>query len=124
MANSLMEDIRSDLAKIFSEKEEVVSEAGQKPVLEVNPGMFVEWVYNDREERQELGNNVIGSLAVDGKFSMTLDEVFEGIGFLYISHIRNWNHIRQQLDPATVKQFEAAGEIEEPSAMFDVKWSR
>jgi len=90
-----------------------------KPVAVINIKDFLDWVYSDRDEYTELGNQMIKELQATGKASLTLNDILVGLGYLPINQIENFEDIEAQLTDVEGIDDE---EIVNPSLYLDVKW--
>ena len=138
MTKPLNESIRADLNKIsesvdleatppkddlntafgYEKRPRQLDEAA-KPVAEVRVDDFLDWVYSDRDEYTELGNQMIKELQTTGKASLTLDDVWQGLGYIPTSKIENLEEIEPQLTGVDGLDQE---EIVNPDMYLDVKW--
>ena len=138
MTKPLNESIRADLNKIsesvdleatppkddlntafgYEKRPRQLDEAA-KPVAEVRVDDFLDWVYSDRDEHTELGNQMIKELQATGKASLTLDDVWQGLGYIPTSKIENLEEIEPQLTGVDGLDQE---EIVNPDMYLDVKW--
>ena len=138
MTKPLNESIRADLNKIsesvdleatppkddlntafgYEKRPRQLDEAA-KPVAEVRVDDFLDWVYSDRDEYTELGNQMIKELQATGKASLTLDDVWQGLGYIPTSKIENLEEIEPQLTGVDGLDQE---EIVNPDMYLDVKW--
>ena len=138
MTKPLNESIRADLNKISEsvdleatppkddlntafgyEKRPRQLDEDAKPVAEVRVDDFLDWVYSDRDEHTELGNQMIKELQATGKASLTLDDVWQGLGYIPTSKISNLEEIEPQLTGVDGLDQE---EIVNPDMYLDVKW--
>ena len=99
--------------------EEVKIDEAAKPVAVIKIDDFLDWVYSDRDEYTELGNQMIKELQATGKASLTLNDILVGLGYLPTSKIENFEDIEAQL---TGVQGIDDEEIVNPSLYIDVKW--
>ena len=90
-----------------------------KPVAQIKVDDFLDWVYSDRDEYTELGDQMIKELQATGKASLTLDQIMEGLGYLPTSKIENFDEIESQL--AGVQGIDEE-EIVNPAMYIDVNW--
>lgn len=90
-----------------------------KPVAVIKIDDFLDWVYSDRDEYTELGDQMIKELQATGKASLTLDDIMQGLGYLPTSKIENFEEIESQL--AGVQGIDEE-EIVNPAVYLDVKW--
>lgn len=90
-----------------------------KPVAVIKIDDFLDWVYSDRDEYTELGNQMIKELQATGKASLTLNDILVGLGYLPTSKIENFEDIEAQLTDVEGIDDE---EIVNPSLYLDVKW--
>ena len=138
MTKPLNESIRADLNKIsesvdleatppkddlntafgYEKRPRQLDEAA-KPVAEVRVDDFLDWVYSDRDEYTELGNQMIKELQTTGKASLTLDDIWQGLGYIPTSKIENLEEIEPQLTGVDGLDQE---EIVNPDMYLDVKW--
>ena len=138
MTKPLNESIRADLNKIsesvdleatppkddlntafgYEKRPRQLDEAA-KPVAEVRVDDFLDWVYSDRDEYTELGDQMIKELQATGKASLTLDDVWQGLSYIPTSKISNLEEIEPQLTGVDGLDQE---EIVNPDMYLDVKW--
>ena len=91
----------------------------EKPVAVIKIDDFLDWVYSDRDDYIELGNQMIKELQATGKASLTLNDILVGLGYLPTSKIENFEDIEAQLtDVQGIDQ----EEIVNPSLYINVKW--
>ena len=90
-----------------------------KPVAQIKVDNFLDWVYSDRDEYTELGNQMVKELQATGKASLTLDQIMEGLGYLPTSKIENFEDIEAQLTGLEGIDEE---EIVNPAMYLDVNW--
>lgn len=91
----------------------------EKPMAVIKIDDFLDWVYSDRDEYTELGNQMIKELQATGKASLTLDDIMQGLGYLPTSKIENFEDIEAQLTDVQGIDDE---EIVNPSLYINVKW--
>ena len=111
---------KDDLNTAFGyEKRPRQLDEAAKPVAEVRVDDFLDWVYSDRDEYTELGDQMIKELQATGKASLTLDDIWIGLGYIPTSKIENIEEIEPQLTGVDGLDQE---EIVNPDMYLDVKW--
>ena len=78
MAN-LTEDIRSDLTKIFSERNEVVAEDNK---LTVNIQSFIEWFFSERDDYIDFAVGIVNSLNKGEPVIITPESLFNSAQYV------------------------------------------
>ena len=123
MSKPLNESIRDDLVRIFKEDEQVVTEA-TRPIAKIDSEQYLNWFYNDDEDKDLLAKKVINILKLHGKITMSLDDVLKNTQYIPTQLIMNYEEVKSQLPQETLETAEKENEIYDPSQVFDVNWIR
>ena len=92
-----------------------------KPIAKINRGHFIEWLYSDKHERDDLVNEIFSSIEDYGTFRMDIEDVFGGLGGVYAQDmIENYEEIKSQVESCEGYD---DGWLENPSEFLEVKWT-
>ena len=63
--------------------------SNKQRIIKINKFDFLEWFYNDKQDLQSLGNSVKCDIQEEGVFSLTLEDVFNSVGYIPVRFIKN-----------------------------------
>jgi hypothetical protein len=89
-----------------------------KPKFKINRKEFIEW-YFDSGTMESLGEDIYDTLLKDEVYTVTLDDIIRGVGYIPISMVGNLDEVKyilteQELEDETVEDF---GDRD-----FEVEW--
>ena len=87
-----------------------------KPLLRINRKRFVEWYY-DKDTAKDVADNVIQSLIVDGNYEISMEDIWQHLGYINKDLIINQEDINKD-------DIDNHDEIFEPSQNYDVMFVR
>lgn len=92
-----------------------------KPIAKISREHFINWLYNDNHEIDDLVYSVLDSIADCGSFSMDIEDEFGGLGCLHAeSMIDNYDEIKSEIK--SCEGFDD-GWLENPSEFLTVEWT-
>ena len=92
-----------------------------KPIAKINRGHFMNWVYQDSHELEDLACEVISSIDQSGSYNIDVEDVFGGLGVLYAEDmIENYDEIKSQVESCEGYD---DGWLENPSEFLTVEWN-
>ena len=101
----------------------MVTEA-TRPIAKIDSEQYLNWFYNDEEDRDLLAKKVINILKLHGKITMSLDDVLKNTQYIPTQLVMNYEEVKSQLPQETLETAEKENEIHDPSQIFDVNWIR
>ena len=101
-----MRDLLDNLDKITEEP---------KPVAKIKAGTFLGFMYQDNDDISELGERMLKQLMDKGNASISLNDLWEGTGFIRADQIENIDQIPADL-------IDDDDEIADPANHLDVEW--
>ena len=86
-----------------------------KPVAKISASTFLGFMYQDNDDISELGERMLKQLMDKGNASISLNDLWEGTGFIRADQIENIDQIPADL-------IDDDDEIADPANHLDVEW--
>ena len=86
-----------------------------KPVAKISASTFLGFMYQDNDDISELGERMLKQLMDKGNASISLNDLWDGTGFIRADQIENIDQIPADL-------IDDDDEIADPAPHLDVEW--
>jgi hypothetical protein len=86
-----------------------------KPTARINKNTFLGFLYQDNDDIINLGETMLKQIESKGSASISLDELWENVGFIHADIIENLDEIPEDI-------IDDDGEVIQPSTDLNVEW--
>ena len=86
-----------------------------KPTARINKDTFLGFLYQDNDDIFSLGETMLKQIESKGSASISLDELWENVGFIHADIIENLDEIPEDI-------IDDDGEVIQPSTDLNVEW--
>ena len=87
-----------------------------KPTARINKDTFLGFLYQDNDDIFSLGETMLKQIESKGSASISLDQLWENVGFIHADIIENLDEIPEDI-------IDDDGEVIQPSVDLNVEWT-
>lgn len=90
------------------------------PIAKIDRGHFINWLYHDNHELEDLACEVICSIDQSGSYSLDIEDLYGGLGGFYAEDmVQNYKELKTYIESCEGYD---DGWLDNPSAVLDVEW--